>query len=90
MTKKITKVGDFDLCQLAKDIEEIIKKCKEKGYIITEYDYFALGYLCASEGLDRIINNKKAVLEACESYDLKDGLTLFDTISEVLLDLEIV
>ena len=57
---------------------------------MTPSDMFALGYLAGKYGLERLLNNQEAVIEACRKYDETDDLALLDTIGETLIDLKVI
>lgn len=76
--------------QLSKDINEIVITAKRKGYIFSHNDAFALGFLAGKYRLEKILDNQEKVAKACEKYDETDVLALLDTISETLIDLDII
>ncbi|HOH62094.1 MAG TPA: hypothetical protein PK698_06460 [Bacilli bacterium] len=76
--------------QLLRDVYTICTMAIEKKYFMTSKDIFALGYMCAKYDLDKIIDNQKKLIEACNKYDEDDDLALLDTIKETLIDLDII
>jgi hypothetical protein len=76
--------------QLLNDLVTMIVSANKKGYSFGAKDIFALGFLAGKYNLDKIIDNKQAVEEACDKYDETDELKLLDTIKETLSDLEII
>ena len=76
--------------KLGDDLREIAMKAAKQGYLFQAKDAFALGYMAATSGLERLQDNEQAVREACKKYDETDDLALHDTIAETLLDLDII
>jgi hypothetical protein len=76
--------------QLIKDMQTISEKAIKSGYIFGTKDAFALGYMCAKSGIDKLVDNQEEVSKACDLYDETDDLGLMDTIGETLVDLEII
>jgi hypothetical protein len=75
--------------QLLTDLGIIIRKASKRQYIFGLDDAFALGYMAAKGNLDNIYKDKTALKKACDKYDQTDDLGLLDTVSEVLMDLDI-
>lgn len=76
--------------QLLDDMRALAQKAGKQEYILSGKDVFALGYLCGTYGVKRLLNNEDEVEEACLKYDETDDLGLRDTIGETLMDLGVI
>lgn len=75
--------------QLLEDVNTLIEKAELNGYSLSEKDIFALGYLAGQNNLVSLLHNKEKLIEAIKVYDTTDNLGLLDTISEPLIDLDV-
>lgn len=76
--------------QLLIDIAKMFEQSAIEGYSFSRQDAFAIGYMAAKSGLEKIYDNQDKVLAACREYDKDDDLGLHDTIGETLIDLRII
>lgn len=75
---------------LRNDFNEIIARAHDREWIMTSQDAFALGYLAGKYGLSYFLREPEKLIAAIEAYDATDDLGLLDTISETLVDLEVI
>lgn len=71
------------------DSNKMVEQSFIEEYSFSE-DAFALGYMCAKYGIEKLYDNQDALIAACRKYDEDDDLGLLDTIGETLIDLRII
>jgi hypothetical protein len=71
---------------IGSDLELLQVYANQRGYIISAWDYLAIGYMCGCYGLITLFDEERLV-QAIHSYDLNNPIILCDTVGEVFIDL---